>query len=194
MYGNYMPLKCYWMLFTDYYKHCDNLAANGATYGFVFNEVMPEEYQYPCEFEQCVYIGKSSGNYYDKQGGHKGKVRSHVHKRMTQHHGPLTKGIGGNTSHQKIVDFYGYGKDVLNGTYTGLPMWLGLSVPRPDISLDRISRWCLVTEQLQLWNYRDKFGKETLGNSDVSSRVDEDSYSNQRMESIKNSDLTQFCA
>ena len=193
MYEIVLPYKCYWMLFDDYSDHCDNLAMNGATYGFVFNEVMPKDYEYPCEFEQCVYIGKSSGSYYDKQNGHKGKVRSHVHKRMTHHHKPLTTGEGGDTSHQKIIDVYGYGDDMLKGTYTSLPMWLGLIVPRPDLSSELVGRWCLATEQLQLLSYRIKFGKETLGNSDVTSRVDNDSYSSTRMETIKNSDLTQFC-
>ncbi len=189
------PYKCMWMKFTDYYRYCDNIAFHGATYGFVFNETIPKDFQFPCEFEGCVYIGKSAGYYYDKQNGRKGKVRSHVHKRMTSHHKPLTTGIGGETSHSKIIEVYGYGDHVLDGTFTNLPMWLGLILPQPDFQKEDeqlMNRWTLHIEQMQLLQYRINFGKETLGNGDADTRKDMDSYSTHRMNSIKQQDLTQF--
>ena len=189
------PYKCEWMKFTDYYKHCDQLAFHGATYGFVFNDVMPKPYQFPCEFEGCVYIGKSAGNYYDKQNGHKGKTRSHIHKRMTTHHKPLTTGVGAESSHAKIIEVYGYGDDVLNGTLTNLPMYLGLILPQPDFEKEDeqlMNRWAYTIEQMQLLQYRTNFGKETLGNGDALTRKNTESYSQYRMNSIKQQDLTQF--
>ena len=189
------PYKCEWMKFTDYHKHCDRLAFHGAVYGFVFNDVKPKSYQYPCEFEGCVYIGKSAGYYYDKHNGCKGKERSFVHKRMTNHHKPLTTGIGAKTSHSKIIEVYGYGDHVLDGTYTNLPMWLGLVLPQPDFDQEDeqlMNRWAYTIEQMQLLQYRIEFGKETLGNNDATTRKDTASYSTHRMNSIKQQDLTQF--
>ena len=160
----------------------------------MFNEIKPTHFQEPCEFEQCVYVGESAGNYYDKQNGHKGKVRSHVHKRMTMHHKPLTTGEGGDTSHNKIIERYGFGDDVLNGVYTNKPMWLCLMIPRPEIIENQslLSRWTLHQEQQQLINYELRFGKCTIGNQDTTERKNPDSYSTERMNDIKTQDLEKF--
>jgi len=186
--------KIKWCYFTDYHKYCDSFAQYGATYSFVFNETIPKDYQQPCEFEECVYVGKSAGYYYDKQMGTKGKVRSHVHKRMTSHHKPLTTGIGGETSHNKIIERYGFGDDVLNGVHTNKPMWLGLIIPRPEILENQslLNRWTLYQEQQQLINYELRFDKCTIGNQDTTERKNPNSYSTGRMNDIKTQNLEEL--
>ena len=179
----------YWDYFTNYYKHCDTVAMRGACYAFVFNETKPINFQQPHEFEQCVYVGESAGNYYDLQNGHKGKVRSHVHKRMTNHHKPLTTGQKAESSHQAIIETYGYGDHVLNGTFTGLPMWLCLLIPRPDLPDSMVKQWAKLQERTQLFNYELSWGHCTLGNMDTGSRKDNDSYSTYRMQSIRETNL-----
>jgi hypothetical protein len=186
--------KINWCYFTQYHKHCDNFAIGGATYSFVFNETMPQNYQQPFEFEECVYVGKSSGIYYDKTGIAKGKCRGMPHKRMTVHHKPLTTGKGGETSHNKIIEQYGFGDDVLNGVYTNKPMWLALIIPRPEIIKNQslLNRWTLHQEQEQLLKYELRFGKCTIGNLDSTERKDPNSYSTGRMNDIKTQDLEKF--
>lgn len=186
------PYKIYWDYFTNYYKHCDNLAMRGACYAFVFNETKPLEFQQPYEFEQCVYVGESAGNYYDKQNGHKGKVRSHVHKRMTTHHKPLTTGESCESSHKAIIETYGYGDHVLNGTFTNLPMWLCLMIPRPDLPDTMVKQWSKLQERAQLFQYELSFGHCTLGNMDTGSRKDAESFSTYRMNGIKQTSLELF--
>ena len=188
------PHIIHWDYFTNYYKHCDTLAMRGGTYAFVFNETKPNQWQMPCEFEQCVYIGKSAGYYYDAQNGHKGKVRSHIHKRMTTHHKPLLTGLDGDTSHNAIIEEYGYGKDAINGTCTGLPMWLCLLIPRPDVPDETISRWAYTQEQIQLYQYEMNFGHCTLGNMDTKENKNPESYSTYRMNAIKETNLMEFGA
>ena len=186
------PHIVHWDYFTNYYKHCDTLAMRGGTYAFVFNETKPDKFELPCEFEQCVYIGKSAGYYYDAQNGHKGKVRSHIHKRMTKHHKPLVEGVGCETSHSAIIEEYGYGVDAMNGTVTGLPMWLCLLIPRPDVPDETISRWAYTQEQIQLYQYEMNFGHCTLGNMDTKENKDPESYSSYRMNAIKETSLEKF--
>lgn len=184
------PHKYHWCLFTDYYKYCDNLVMNGAAYAFVFNETKPHEYEKPYNFEQCVYIGKSAGNYYDKQNGSNGKQRSNIHKRMTTHHKPFSTGEGGESSHKAIVEIYGYGDNMLNGTTTNLPMWLCLILPPKDITPDLIERWCCHQEQEQLLMYQINWNKPTLGNMDTNkSERKVDSYSSVMMQSIEENSL-----
>ena len=186
------PHIVHWDYFTNYYKHCDTLAMRGGTYAFVFNETKPAVWEMPCEFKQCVYIGKSAGYYYDAQNGHKGKVRSHIHKRMTKHHKPLVEGVGCETSHSAIIEEYGYGVDAMNGTVTGLPMWLCLLIPRPDVPDETISRWAYTQEQIQLYQYEMNFGHCTLGNMDTKENKDPESYSSYRMNAIKETSLEKF--
>jgi len=186
------PYKIYWMPFLDYYKHCDKLAMSGACYSFVFNDTMPTDYQQPYEFEQCVYVGKSSNNYYDVQNKTKGKVRSMVHKRMTNHHQPFATGQNAESSHQSIIDVYGYGEDIISGKNTNLPMWLCLLIPRPDVPVEAIPRWCLTQEQMQLFQYENRWGHCTLGNMDTKGRKNKDSMSSLRMESIREQSLEGF--
>jgi len=183
------PYKIYWDYFTNYYKHCDNLAMTGACYAFVFNETKPTNFKQPHEFEQCVYVGESAGNYYDLQNGYKGKVRSHIHKRMTNHHKPLTTGQGAESSHKAIIETYGYGDHVLNGTFTDLPMWLCLLIPRPDLPETMVKQWAKLQERRQLFKYELEWGHCTLGNMDTGSRKDNDSYSSYRMKSIRETNL-----
>ena len=186
------PHIIHWDYFTKYYKYCDSLALRGATYAFVFNETKPNKWEHPCEFEQCVYVGKSVGYYYDAQNGFRGRIRSHIHKRMTRHHKPLTSGYGGDSSHNAIIENYGYGDDVLNGNGTGLPMWLCLLIPRPDVLDETIARWALTQEQIQLYNYEMNFGHCTLGNMDTKENKDPESYSTYRMTDIKETNLMEF--
>jgi hypothetical protein len=186
------PYIVHWDYFTNYHKHCDNIAMRGGTYAFVFNETKPDKFELPCEFEQCVYIGKSAGYYYDAQNGHKGKVRSHIHKRMTKHHKPLIEGVGCETSHSAIIKEYGYGVDVMNGNGTGLPMWLCLLIPRPDVPDETVSRWAYTQEQIQLYQYEMNFGHCTLGNMDTKENKDPTSYSTYRMNAIKETSLERF--
>lgn len=186
------PHQIHWDYFTNYYKNCDNVGMRGGVYALVFAPTKPKPYEHPCEFEQCVYIGKSTGNYYDRQMPHRGKMRSHIHKRMTDHFKPLMTGKGGDSSHNSIINEYGYGRPVLDGTLTSLPLWLCIMTPRPDLPDDIISRWALTLEQLQLYNYHMNFGHTTLGNMDTKENKNPDSYSSYHMASIKECSLEKF--
>jgi len=188
------PYKIHWDYFTKYYKHCDNIAFRGACYAFVYNETKPTHFQQPFEFEQCVYVGESAGYYYDKQNGHKGKPRSHVHKRMTRHHKPFTTGESCESSHTAIIEEYGYGDHVLNGTFTNLPMWLCLMIPRPDLPDTLVKEWVQLQERMQLFQYKSKWGHSTLGNMDAEPRKDTESYSTHRMNDMKQTSLEEYMA
>ena len=83
----------HWIRFVEYHKLADLIGMRGAVYGFVWNDMKPSSTECPSDLDGCVYIGESGGYYYDKQNGCGGKVRTHLHKRMTQHHKPLTTGV-----------------------------------------------------------------------------------------------------
>lgn len=184
------PHIIHWDYFKNYHKHCDQIAMRGATYAFVFNETKPKEYQQPFEFEECVYIGKSAGSYVDKQSGSRSKLRSNLHKRMTTHHKALMTGKTDNiSSYKSIIENYGYGDNVMDGTLTGIPMWLCIMLPRPDVPDELVARWALMQEQLQMYFYESKFGRPTIGNMDTKTKRSEYSFSNYRMDSIKNTSL-----
>ena len=157
------PGTIHWDYFTNYPKNCNIIGKPGGVYGLVFNETKPESYEFPCEFEGCVYI-----------------------KRMTHHHKPLMTGDKTySTGFTNIIEEYGYGRDVLNGTFTNNPLWLGMLIPRPDFPKKRIERWAFRTEQDQLLKYELVWDKTTLGNMDTEEQnVDEDSFSQRRKKEL----------
>ena len=177
--------KIHWCLFTEYHKYCDQLTMNtGACYSFVFHETKPESYQRPSDFQDCCYIGKSSGHYVDKQSGMKTKLRSHVHKRMTTHLGALVNESKQETSHQRIIEKYGQGTDVFNGTLTGKPCWLGLILPRPDLNEKDYGPWCQMAERHELYLYQRNFGCEPVGNLDNGTNKNPESFSSQYIDNL----------
>lgn len=178
---NINPYGIKWCYFDKYYKYCDQYAFKGACYAFVFSETMPKDYEYPHEFEECVYIGQSSGYYKDKQAGHKGKMRSLIHKRMTSHHKPLMHNEGCQTHHKMIVQKYGYGRDVLMGTITNKPLWLGLIIPPPSINDNHIRAWTMYQEAKEILDYTMTWNKTPLGNMDRDTNKDPNSYSSIEM-------------
>mgnify|MGYP001293437022 CR=1 FL=1 len=193
------PWIIHWVDFTDYYKVCDSLAMRGATYALVYfdSNKSPSKRQLPSEFEECVYIGKSANNYFDTQGKvFGGKVRSHIHKRMTSHFGALTRINGGDSSHKSIKEVYGVlgNSDISNPNY-GKRLMLCLMIPPPDVPDAAVPRWCLTQEQIQLYSYEMNFNHTTLGNMDTNGPKDKDKYLSYTM---KNSprpavDLMDFC-
>lgn len=175
----YVPYV-HWIRFTEYYKLADIVGMRGAVYGFVWNETMPKPSDCPSDFEECVYVGQSGGFYYDKQSGHKGKVRSHLHKRMTCHHKPFTTGICSEKGHMLFVEKYGYGDDVLNGTLTGIPLWVGFICPSKEEPDHRLKSWLLYGESSEIYEYERKFGKSPLMNLEVDGQGrDPNSYSSE---------------
>jgi hypothetical protein len=185
------PGTIHWDYFTNYPKNCNIIGKPGGVYGLVFNETKPESYEFPCEFEGCVYIGKATGKkgdgwYPDRKGKLKTMEASHMYKRMTHHHKPLKTGDKTySTGFTNIIEEYGYGRDVLNGTFTNNPLWLGMLIPRPDFPKKRIERWAFRTEQDQLLKYELVWDKTTLGNMDTEEQnVDEDSFSQRRKKEL----------
>lgn len=178
------PVQIIWTKFKNYYKVCDTSALRGATYGFVFSETKPKSYQQPCEFEECVYIGQSAGMYMDSQGGGRRKLRSHIHKRMTHHHKPLTTGEGRESSHITIIEKYGYGDNVIDGTITGKPLWLGLLIPRDDMPDIAVKPWAQMHEREQIFKYLMKYGRTPLGNKDCDSTRDPNSWSTKSLQNM----------
>lgn len=176
----------HWIRFTEYYKLADGIGMRGAVYGFVWSNMKPSPSQYPSDFEECVYIGESGGCYYDKQNGHKGKLRSHLHKRMTSHHKPLTTGIAPVNEEKKYKLFterYGYGDDVLNGTLTGIPLWVGFICPPKEDPDHCLKSWLISREHYEIYQYQRKFGKSPLMNMEVDGKgKDPDSYSSEVMQ------------
>ena len=185
------PGIIHWDYFTNYHKNCNIIGKPGGVYGLVFNETTPESYEYPCEFEGCVYVGKATGkkgvsSYPDRKGPLKTMNASYLYKRMTHHHKPLMTGDRSHsTGFTNIIEQYGYGKHVLDGTFTGIPLWLCMLIPRPDFPKERIERWAFMIEQDQLLKYELMWDKTTLGNMDTEEqRVDADSFSQTRMKEL----------
>ena len=190
-----IPHAIKWDYFTNYHKNCDNFSLDGGVYGLVFHPTKPEPWSQPCEFEQCVYIGKSTGSYIDRQSGSRERLRSNIHKRMIDHLTPMMSGKCVQNSHKSIVEKYGYGEDVLNGITTGLPLWLCIMTPPPVVitcGAERVSRWALTLEQLQLYSYEMKFDHTTIGNKDAKRERKIGSFSSTRVESIMETNLERF--
>jgi hypothetical protein len=175
------PYKIFWCRFTDYYKHCDNMALRGATYHFVWNNKQPENYEHPSEFEGCVYVGLSADSYVERNGA-RFKPRGHLHKRMTSHHKPLTTGIlpkGEEEKYKLFIDSYGYGDDVLNGVNREIVLWLCLLIPAPNVPDELIRTWVFNQESQSILKYAMKWGYTPLMNIDRKSNNHrkEDSFS-----------------
>jgi hypothetical protein len=192
--------KVYWIRMS---QHCEitntiGLKFGGAVYGHVLSETRPSENDLPSDFEECVYIGKSGKGYYPdrKNGPNKNpKECSFLYKRQIDHR----KGYVGTdklTEHQLkkyglFWEKYGKGIDVINGTHTGKPLWLGL-IPIPiDMPNSLKENWLLRYERLELMRYRKTFGSAPLMNLDEDcSNKDVNSFSS----NYKSTDITQFCA
>ena len=190
--------KIHWIRLSEHYKISNNIGLNhgGAIYGFVFNETKPSEYSLPSDFEECIYVGKSGkGFYYDRKNGvnKKPKKTSYLNKRLIHHrdrfNGTATVSSEEKKKYSLFEDKYGVGIDVMNGTLTGIPLWVGL-IPIP-LNLPETFRenWLLRYERFELFKYKKKFNCPTLLN------LDED-YERKLIESFSNNyhptDLTSF--
>lgn len=186
------PYKTEWMRFTDYYTRCDIFGEMGAVYGMVWTEFMPQPYEMPHIFSDCIYIGESGGKYYDKQGPVKGKFRSHLHKRMTQHHKPLTTGKVAKNQEKYLpfIENVGFGDDVLNGKVYKESLWLGLTIPRPNLPETAMKAWLIYEEHRQITHHVVEFDKCPLMNMEVKGKGRKNnSISNERMNLIKVTDF-----
>ena len=172
----------YWIRFTEYHKLADLVGMRGAVYGLVFNDMKPSPFDRPSDFEECVYVGESGGFYYDKQNGHKGKLRTHLHKRMTAHHKPLTTGECKEYKYELFKEMYGFGDNVLNGTLTGTPLWVGFITPPKEDPDNCLKFWLLKTESDEIYRYTCRFGRTPLMNMQGDGKgKDPDSYSSEIM-------------
>ena len=161
----------YWTYFTKYHELADAVGMRGAVYGWVVNETMPKSTDCPSDFEECLYIGQSGGAdgyYFDVQNGIKGKLRTDLHKRMTAHHKPLTTGKTTERKYLNIIETYGCGEDVLNGTHTGRPFWVGFICPPKEDPNLCVKSWLISREHYELYQYQRKFDKTPMSNLQVS--------------------------
>lgn len=197
--NKYVTEKVHWIRLIEHYKISNSigLTHGGAVYGFVFNETQPKDNQLFSEFEELVYVGESGGIgfYYDKKNGEKKLPRktSLLNKRIIHHrdrfNGTAKVSLGETEKYQLFEDKYGLGFDVLNGTFTGKPLWVGF-IPIP-INLPELfsENWLRTYERLELKRYKTKFNKKTLMN------LDED-YDNTNEESASSKyeipDVTSF--
>jgi len=179
------PWKTIWTEFSNYHTICDVVGMRGAVYGFVWNDKKPDDYQLPYEFSGCVYIGESGGNYYDKQNGIRGKFRSHLHKRMTAHHKPLTTGKTTEKKYQLFIEKYGYGDSVLNGGIFSETLWLGITIPRKSLPDSAMKSWQIMEEHRQITSYILKYGHSPLMNMEVDGKGrNEESYSTSMLQTM----------
>ena len=189
--------KVHWERISEHYKITNPIGINhgGAVYGHVFSETKPSEENLPSDFFECIYIGKSKGWYWDrKKGPNKNPTKKSYLNKRTIHHRDRYAGTATVSSNEKrkyglYEDKYGLGLDVMNGTYTGKPLWIGL-IPVPlYISNPEKENWLLKYERLELFRYRKIFGKSTLMNLDEdSSNVDPKSFSS----NYQSTDVTSF--
>jgi hypothetical protein len=171
-----MTIEVHWTYFTKYHELADQIGMRGSVYAFVWNDMMPKSTDYPSDFEGCVYVGHSGGirpYYHDKQSKHKGKVRTHLHKRITKHHKPLTtgkvSGKKGNKGYLNFINTFGFGEDVLNGTLTGIPLWISFICPPKEDPDYCLKSWLHSREYQEIYRYQRKFGgKSPIMNMDVS--------------------------
>lgn len=189
---NLEPYIIHWDYWTNYYKHCDNIAMRGGVYAMSFNPTKPKDFELPSQFEETIYMGKSCGFYIDKQGGKKTKKRSLMHKRQTAHHKSLAKGMPISKGFELIKEKYGYGDKMLNGVLTNTPLWLCLMIPSPNIEDHLVPRWCSYFEQFELLRYNLNFGKDPLGNMDCVLNKDPESFSTNRLKELDQISLERF--
>jgi hypothetical protein len=195
---NYPIEKIHWIRMSEHYKISNNIGLNhgGAIYGFVFNETQPSQNNLPSDFEECIYVGKSGkGFYYDRKNGlnKKPKKSSYLNKRLIHHrdrfNGTATVSSEESKKYSLFEHKYGFGLDVMNGTLTGVPLWVGL-IPVPlNLPETFHENWLLRYERFELFKYKKNFGKSPLLNldEDISRKVS-NSFSN----NYKVMDLTSF--
>lgn len=190
--------KVHWIKLSEHFKISNNIGINhgGAIYGFVFNETQPSETSVPSDFEECIYIGKSGKRFYfDRKNGlnKPPKLCSYLYKRLIHHrdrfNGSASVSLDEKTKYGLYEQRYGLGIDVMNGTLTGIPLWVGL-IPVPlQVEENFHENWLLRYERLEIFKYRKKFGKSPLMN------LDED-HSNKQSESFSSNyelnDITSF--
>ena len=195
---NFPIEKVHWIRLSEHYKISNNIGLNhgGAVYGFVFNETQPSESSLPSDFEECVYVGKSGkGFYYDRKNGvnKKPKKASYLNKRLIHHrdrfNGTATVSSEERKKYLLFEEKYGIGFDVMNGTLTGVPLWVGL-IPIPmNLPETFHENWLLRYERFELFKYKTKFSRSPLLNLDEDcDRKVSDSFSS----NYKVADLTFF--
>ena len=190
--------KVYWIRLSEHYKISNTIGLNhgGSVYGFVFHETQPSEDNLPSDFEECVYVGKSGKGFYhdQKNGPNKNPKRtSFLNKRLIHHrdrfNGTATVSSDEKKKYSLYEEKYGLGLDVMNGTLTGIPLWVGL-IPIPlNLPETFHENWLLRYERFELFKYKSKFNRSPLLNLDEdSNKKVSSSFSN----NYKVTDLTCF--
>ena len=147
-------------------------------YSFVWHPEKPT--LKPWEYEECVYIGESAGFYNDKHGKKMTNFRRRgfPYKRMMDHQTILKDGEARYTKQSSsaisnICEVYKigkkYGRDfdkVLNGEYTGAPMWLAIIARPPDLPEYMYKSFSKKVESDYLYYYAERWGHTPLGNKD----------------------------
>ena len=167
--------KVYWIRMSEHFKISNDIGMRhgGAVYGFVFNETQPGETNLPSDFKECIYIGKSGKQFYfDRKNGPNKlpKICSYLYKRLIHHrdrfNGTATLSLNESKKYNLYKQKYGFGIDVMNGTLTGVPLWVGL-IPVPlQVKENFHENWLLRYERLELFRYRKQFDENPLMNLD----------------------------
>lgn len=183
------PKFIHWGYFTDWGNNSKILNLQAACYALVYNETKPEPHKLPYEFEECVYIGETAGRYIDTLGGRaKVRHRTFLHSRLGQHFVGIVSGNTQTSSHKKITDIYGIGKQAADGVVTGKPLWLAIIAPRDEVKFPKA--WAQMMERDLLFEYLCRWNKAPLGNLDC--RIEQDrivgSKSNQLTQDMKTLD------
>jgi hypothetical protein len=173
--------KVLWMKFKEYPLLRKSNIVGGA-YGLVFNDTKPEDYQLPCEFEECVYIGKSTGSYIDRKSNTKSMLCSYIYKRMTDHNKALQTGVTAREGWSDLVRTYGFGDSMLDGVFTGKPLYLGVILPRPDMKMELLASWSLTMEKLNIFTYESTFGYSPIANLETQTKRKDGSFSSTMIE------------
>tara|TARA_Y100001936_G_C15645806_1_gene443870 strand:- start:250 stop:588 length:339 start_codon:yes stop_codon:yes gene_type:complete len=102
---------------------------------------------------------------------------------MTAHHRPLTTGECSEKKYELFKEKYGFGDDVLNGTLTGMPLWVGFITPPKEDPDHCLKSWLIFREHYEIYQYQRKFGRSPLMNMQVDGKgKDPNSYSSEIMQ------------
>ena len=181
--------RVHWVKFREYPK-LNKLKIRGGAYGLVFNDTQPKDYELPWEFEECIYIGKSYGNYIDKKSNTNSKYSNYVYKRMTNHNTNLMNKKSNSDGWQEVFRQYGYGETMVNGTMTGRPLWIGVVLPRPDMPELYMPAWALMMEKSGIYGFLNKFGYTQYANMETEVKRKEGSFSSEK---LKQNTLEEVC-
>lgn len=152
----------------DWFSEREVLVASkqlpAAVYSFTFSRKRPTKKDFPCDFEETIYVGQSAGKiYFDRKNPNgTGQIKSTFTTRWHQHHSAINAARRGESTDPKYISFAEY-----ETAHPELTWWINLLSPNVNgtkESLSILPSKCISLEGDSILDYALRWGDAPLMN------------------------------